>query len=632
MARYTLDIPIDSDAHRSLVSMLDSRVSLAKRQHDRKKNKWIEAEESMLAYIPETTSDGKRRTKREDGTPQYTTIRLPYIYAQVMAVHTYMTSVFFARSPIHQLSGRNGTGEMQVEAMEALLQYQMEVGGFIAPYYLWLYDAPKYGAAIIGHWWDNQVTQTSELVETDGKLELVTQQTQGYKGCCAYNVSPYDFMPDPRVSLREFQRGEFVIIKKAIPWNEVARRQAQGYYIEKNLKALKSSGAAPSDRHQGSTQNPRPDTTLQVEDRDGKHPAVLHCYEVYVTLAQKEWQLGSSLYPEKWLFTVTQDMSTILGVMPMPLIHGLYPFDVGEIELDAYAELTRSVPEIMKGVSDTLDWLVNSHMWNVRQSMNNQFIGDPSRIMMKDVMNANQPGFFFRLRPEAYGQDVRTMISQIPVVDVTRQHLNDVQFMMGFGERILGVNDQIMGVLSGAGRKTATEVRTSTGFGINRLKTITEYFAAVGFQPHAQKLISTTQQFFDGPLKLRIVGDAAMLAGPQFTQPVTRDTIAGQFDLSPVDGTLPIDRMAQANLWKELMGNIVRLPPIMEQYDLAKIFAYTAQLSGMKNVNQFRLQFQDPNVLAAQAQAGNVVPFNPSAEGNPAGTGVMPPSGAQLGG
>jgi len=517
--------------------------------------------------------------------------------------------------------------------MEALLQYQIEVGGMTPGYYLWLYDAPKYGCSIFGHYWDKQIIQTSELVETGGKLELVTTQTQGYEGCCGYNVAPYDFMPDPRVTLREFQKGEFVIIKKAISWAEVSRRRALGYYIERNIKQIKSSGAGKADRMQGSDQLVRPDTTLQVpsgykvQDKDGEHPAVLHAYEVYVTLAQKEWELGDSLYPEKWLFTITQDFETIIGAMPLPLVHGQYPFDVGEIELDAYAELTRSVPEIMKGVGDTLDWLVNSHMWNVRQSMNNQFIGDPSRLMMKDVMNANEPGFFFRLRPEAYGQDVRTMLTQVPVTDVTRGHLNDVQFMMGFGERILGVNDQIMGALAGGGRKTATEIRTSTGFGINRLKTITEYWASMAFQPHAQKLIQTSQQYFTGPLKLRIVGDAAQLAGQKFLEsPVTRDEILGQFDLSAVDGTLPIDRMAQANLYKELMGTIVRIPQIMQQYDIAKIFAYTAQLGGMKNVDQFRIQYQDPGMLAEQARQGNVIPFNPATDaaagGDPAGTGV----------
>ena len=618
-ALRTLTIPKNSPAHAELLKMIDSRVRLGLKTHNNKRTKWTESEESMLAYIPETAADGVRRNKREDGTPQYTTIRLPYVYAQVMAVHTYMTSVFFAKSPIHQITGRNGTGEMQVQAMEALLQYQVEVGGMTAPYYLWTYDTPKYGVGIMGHWWDRQTIQYSTLEEG----QLITKQTLGYNGICGYNVSPFDFVHDPRVTVREFQKGEFVFIKKSIPWSEVVRKKAAGYYMEGNLKTIKGSGTARADRQQGSTQLPRPDTTLEVEDRDGKHPAVLHCYEFYVTLLQKEWSLGQSMYPEKWVFTVTQDLETIIGATPLGLFHDQYPFDVGEIELDAYAELTRSVPDIMKGVGDTLDWLVNSHMWNVRQTMNNQFVGDPSRLMMKDVANANQPGFFFRLRPEAYGSDVRTVLAQLPVTDVTRAHLNDVQFMMGFGERILGVNDQIMGALAGGGRKTATEIRTSTGFGVNRLKTITEYFSAVGMFPHAQKFIQTTQQYFKGPLALRVVGDAATLAGPQFIQGVTEQDIIGQYDLSPVDGTLPIDRMAQANLWKEHLTMLTRSPQLMMEWDVAKIFAYTAQLSGMKNVNQFRVTFEDPNLLAQEADRGNVVPFNPSGtQTNPAMTGL----------
>jgi hypothetical protein len=619
MAAYTLEIPKDSDTHRKLVKMLASRIQLARKHHNGKREKWIEAEESMLAYIPETQADQKRRMKREDGTPQYTTIRLPYVYAQVMAVHTYMTSVLFARSPIHQLVGRNGTGEMQVQAMEALLQYQVEAGGMNAPYYLWCYDAPKYGVGVLGHWWDKQVVQYTSI-QND---RLVTNQVQGYEGNCAYNVSPFDFLTDPRVTIREFQKGEFCIHKRAIPWADVSRRRALGYYIERNLRTIKGSGAERVDRNDGSSQLPRPDTTLKVEDQDGEHPAVLHCYEVYVELAQKEWGLGMSLYPEKWVFTITQDLETIIGVTPLGLMHGMFPFDVGEPELDAYAEITRSVPDIMKGVGDTLDWLVNSHMWNVRQTMNNQFVGDPSKLFMKDFMNANQPGFFLRLRPEAYGTDVRTVLSQIPVMDVTRQHLNDVQFMMGFGERILGVNDQIMGVLAGGGRKTATEVRTSTGFGVNRLKTITEYFSAVGFAPHAQKLIQSTQQNFKGPLALRIVGDAAALNPDPWLRGIDPSSIVGQYDLSPVDGTLPIDRMAQANLWKEFLMMISRVPQIAEMWDLGKIFGYAAQISGMKNVNQFKVQIEDPELLAREAQAGNVVPFNPSAAaGNPAMTGL----------
>lgn len=618
MPYRTLSIPKASDTHRQLVKQITSLVNLGLRNRTEKEEKWIDAEESMLAYIPESDDDAIRRGRRRDGEPVYTTIILPYTYAQVMAAHTYLASVFFSRNPVHQLAGRNGTGEMQVMAMESLLQYQVDVGQMMGAYYLWLYDAPKYGMGILGSYWDKQIIQYSEIVEQDGKLVQRTVQSAGYEGNCVYNISPFDFITDPRVTLAQFQKGEFVAVRRAIPWNEVIRRKALGYYT--NVEELKKSGQT-KDQNRGSNQLVRPDTTLEksdtVEDRTGSHPGIIHCYEVYVDLMQKEWGLGTSRYPEKWVFTITQDFEVIIGASPLGMAHGQFPFDVAEPELDAYAAFTRGIPEIMQGVQHTMDWLVNSHFWNVRQTLNNQFVGDPSRIMMRDVMNANQPGFFFRLRPEAYGSDTRTALTQIPVVDVTRNHMQDLQQMFGIGERVMGISDQMLGMLSGSGRKTATEVRTSAGFGINRLKTVAEYISAMAFAPHAQKLLQSTQQFFQGPLKLRIVGDAANLAGPEFTNPIGPGDITGQYDFMQIDGTLPIDRMAQANLFKEILMALPNLPQIMMQFDIGKLFAYTAQLSGLKNIDKFRVQVGSPQQLQQMAQAGNVVPLRPG----------MPPPG-----
>jgi hypothetical protein len=313
------------------------------------------------------------------------------------------------------------------------------------------------------------------------------------------------------------------------------------------------------------------------------------------------------------------------------MMHGQLPFSVAETELDAYAEYTRGIPEIMEGVQNTMDWLLNSHFFNVRAALNNQFIGDPSRIMMKDVQKSGEPGFFFRIRPEAFGQDVRTMLYQIPVQDVTRGHMADLQSMFGIGERILGINDQILGALQTGGRKTATEVRTSTGFGVNRLKTMAEYVSVSAFAPHAGRLTSMTQQFYSGQLKVRLVGDAAMLAGPQFLQ-VSPQDIIGEYDFINVDGTLPVDRMMQANLWKELMQGLLSMPAIAGQFDIAKIFMWVAQLGGLKNINQFRVQMVPPQQLRDQAQAGNVVPIGGGVPGTPGALApqpTMPPSPAQ---
>jgi hypothetical protein len=264
----------------------------------------------------------------------------------------------------------------------------------------------------------------------------------------------------------------------------------------------------------------------------------------------------------------------------------------------------------MDGVQNTIDWLLNTHFYNVRASLNNQFIVDPSKIVLKDVQNSGA-GFVWRLRPEAYGSDISKIFMQVPVTDVTRSHMSDYQMMLGVGEKILGVNDQIMGALSAGGRKTATEVRTSTGFGVNRQKTITEYMSNTGFGSHAQSIVMSTQQFYDAQQKIRRVGDLVLDAGAKFLQ-VTPEDIVGQFDLVPVDGTLPIDRMAQANLWKEIMASIKNMPPQVSMgYDWARIFGWAAQLGGLKNIQQFKVQVVPDQQIAQQQQAGNVIPMAP---------------------
>jgi hypothetical protein len=201
--------------------------------------------------------------------------------------------------------------------------------------------------------------------------------------------------------------------------------------------------------------------------------------------------------------------------------------------------------------------------------------------------------------------------------------------MLGIGERTLGVNDQIMGSLNtGSGRKTATEVRSSTSFGVNRMKTMCEYMSASGFSPHSQKLVQSSQQFYDASQKLRRVGSFAMDAGEAFLN-VSPEDIAGFFDFVPVDGTLPVDRMAQANLWKELMANIQRMPPqIAQSYDWGKMFGWVASLSGLKNISQFRIQVAPDAMLQQQAQMGNVIPMQRPQIPGPGLAGVQPGNSA----
>ncbi len=627
MPGMTLQIPPKSTIHARLRESLETRLKLAESALSKQTHKWDRAEQNVAAYVPVTADDAKREVDRDDeGVPRYTTIKLPYTYALLMAAHTYWTSVFFARSPVHQFTGRHGETQMSVQALEALISYQTQVGMLLGPYYLWAYDAGKYGVGILGTYWDTEVRHYSQMaLDEKGQQVYVTNAVPGYQGNRVYNVSPYDFLPDPRVPVGQFQRGEFCAVYRELSWNEMLMRASQGYYM--NTDQIKEAPTRSRNRATGGEYLERPEAIDKSElaTHEQKHPAWVGVYEVYVTLIPSEWGVGAMNMPEKWVFTITSDCETILQAQPMGMMHCRYPFDVWESEPEAYGLWSRGIPEIITPIQNTMDWLINSHFYNVRAVGVGRFVADPSKIDLAQL-EEGEAGWIAALRPEAWGQvtDIRQVFMQLPTQDPTANHFADAAQMFTFGERATGINEQILGALGAAGsRRTATEVRTATGFGTNRLKTSAEYMSATGFAPHTQMLVQNSQQFLAHPVRVKIVGDLMQQAGPSFVD-VTPEAIAGFYDFVPVDGTLPVDRFAQATLWKDILGQLRGFPQLMAQFDLGKIFSWVSGLAGLKNLDQFRIagpqvQVLPDQVLQDEAQRGNVIPY-PGGQSNVAST------------
>ena len=580
--------------------------------------RWAKAEDQFTAYIPEAAADAERKKKWNAGKPEYTTIMIPYSYAVAMTAHTYYTSVFMSRDPIMQLKGRHGETEQQILSNEALLDYQLSVGEMMVPLFLWLFDPIKYGVGFVGHYWDKEMVRSRRFVKkprmflgmpvpgTEEEVEEVLDVV-GYEGHRLYNVRPQDMITDPRVSVWNFQKGEFCARYVELSSTDLLAGTRSGKYFDVEKLQNRGSDFAET-RDTGGAKSELPGAAFEgLMWGDAEIPSFVKAYEVYVRIVPKDWGLGNSNdATEIWVFTVTAGSFELFGAQPLGALHGKFPFDVLEQEPDAYNLYARSMMDTMEPLNSAITWLVNSHMFNVRASLNNQFIADPSMLNMKDFESPN-PGKLIRLKPEAYGRDVRSMFAQLPVSDVTQGHVPNMQLMADMMQRVTGVTDNIMGMVNAGGRKTATEVRQSSTFGINRLKTTCEYFSSMGFAPLVQKLVQGQQQNYSVEKKFRIVGDLAQFSD-KFVN-VTPESIAGFYDFVPVDGSLPVDRFAQANLWNMMLGQMSKVPQVMQQYDLGKMFAWVANLAGMKNLQQFKVQVMDPGMLAQQAQAGNAVPM-----------------------
>jgi hypothetical protein len=405
------------------------------------------------------------------------------------------------------------------------------------------------------------------------------------------------------VSISNFQDGEFCARTTESSWNSL-KKSSEQYF---NLDALKDNDGAwgDLDRQTGSSQIDLPDKNAAYTAEGDKVSRAGNNYslvEMVWELIPSEWGLGTSDYPEKWVVTLAE-RRVIIGCRPQGLNHDKFPFAVQTYEMDTYSHTLRGMLEVVQPLAKTLDWLINSHMFNVRKVMNDQLIVDPSKVIMKDLLEGG-PGRLIRMSPMAYGTDPKQAIFQLPVVDVTRGNISDAEMIMQIIQRITGVTDNIMGMVNNSGRKTATEVRSSTSFGVNRLKTFAEFNSAQAWAPLSQMLLQNTQQFYDVGQQMKVAGDL-MQGDPQFLM-VQPEDVQGFYDFVPVDGTMPVDRFAQANLWKEILLGISQMPQIAMQYDIGGIFSWMAQLAGLKNITQFKIQ--PDQQVAQQVQAGNLVP------------------------
>lgn len=614
MAELSKVLAFNSEAHRRVLAGLIGRKNSGCLALNSLYSRWQRDEEQYLGYIKETDVDARNQYAREQGEAEYKTIHIPYNYAMLMAAHTYITSTLFARNPVWQVQGRHGEPALNEMAWEALLDYQVNVGGHMPAYYVWTHDALRYGHGVLGQYWCERYVKSSKMVEKPlsflgipvpgtGRPKRETALARGYAGMECFNVKPSQFYWDPRYPAHSFQKGEFC--GREYEQNELdlevldyATGQPRYFNVKEARDAAHARGMRDANRQSSvmdqPSQNKLPIESYELATRN------LNIDEIMIRLSPKDWGLGKDSMPEKWVFTVVEE-TVIIEARPLGLYHDMFPYSIVPAEVEGYDRVPRGILYMTEALNETLSWLVNTHFYNVRRALNDQLVVDPSRVMMSDFMGPN-PGRLARLKPTAYGSDVRTIVSQIPVADVTRTNVNDMSQIADMMQRILGINDTIMGSIN-TGRRTATEVRSSTTFGINRLKTMVEFMSAAAFGPHVQMMMQTTQQMMDYSLKLKVIGDLPR-AGTEFVD-VSPETIAGFYDMVPIDGTLPVDRLAQVNLWQQMFQSIVKIPQIAQGFDLPGVFSWVAKLGGLRAIDRFRINVLPPGA----APPGGTMPI-----------------------
>ena len=619
-----LDLDPNSDFHEQLRSKIWQRAIDSRRVMSKRYDSWNEVDKVLTTYIP--LSEKEEKVKDKDSRKPVSII-FPYSYSNLESLLTYML-VAFGQDPMFQYEGVEDDDTIGAMLMELVVRLHCIKTKVLLRLHTILRDNFVYGVGVGIPGWikrygkvpvKGSVTTLDEI--GDESTEEVVKYVEGlvFEGNSLDNVDPYLWLPDGSVSSDSMQDGEFT---GWIERDNYMNMLSEESHDEKvfNVKYLKGR---TDKRSALATDNSQRETKFGGSSKTNRGGMVsttnpVDNINMYINLIPKEWKLGEGEYPEKWLFRLSAD-DVITKCHRANHYHGMYPMAVASSEFDGYSMTPISRMEILNGLQGVLDWLFNSHIANVRKSINDMLVVDPYLINIADLKDP-QPGKLIRLRRPAWGHGIKDVVQQLQVNDITRLNIADSTYITQWMDRISKTDQSMSGQVRQGGpeRLTRGEFQGTRSSAVSQLQRIAMIIGMQFMQDIGEMFAVHTQQYMTKETFVKITGRYEDQLKRQFGQDATRARVspldlAVNYDLVVRDGSIPGGNFSES--WVQLFQIIARQPELYQSFDITRIFMYIAQQLGAKNVEDFkrnvnRIQPQqmDDEEVIRQYQAGNLVP------------------------
>lgn len=624
-----------SDLHTSVLAYIKERIKTSEDRMRQFYSRWNIAERKMQAYLTLPNYEQILKQMNDNSEPPAPSILIfPYNYATTATSVSHGLKVFCGRKPYFPLGADSAESAQLVHYMQTMVQRHLDMSNGIMRVFQTLLDGEIYGLGVLRCVWKTKWGKR-RVVRPPTPAELQFYGASGqppppfvrdaerrvvWAGCEFSNIDPYMFFPDPNVPMNEVsEKGEYVFWRDFVGKHILIQAQLQGLLSYVDSVEPMSGSNRDSEWHNISQRTVLTGGAAHAGDRyDTQYGTTQNVYQVdqgSVTIIPKELGLGPEEFPAKYLFTVLND-SQIVQCEELDLDHDRHPIEVSEPHSLGYGFGQPALGDYTGPIQDILSWFITSHIYNVRANLNNEYLYDPSKINEED-MKYPQPGKRIRLRPLAYGTDVREAFTQLQTTDVTRGHMADLGAFLKIGDMVSAINEPMRGVPSSGGRKTATEVRRTDEGSHSRLEEHWRVVSAQCFTRITEQAVLNIQQLQDPDQWIRVIGReafnsfGAQLLTQDFTYPVS-------------DGTLPLDRVINFEIWKEILEGMAQSPLLMQTHSLPKIFEHVCTLGGAPNITNFRLM--PDQQVDEMLKSGNIVPVSALNGAGPS----QPPAGQPL--
>lgn len=603
-----LDLRPDSRLHQRIVENILKRVRVSFEKMSPRRESWQEVDRTLTAYIP--TTDAERLIKERDERMPVSIV-FPHSYSILETLTAFMDGLFL-KEPIFHYSGNSPEDSAGALLLEKVVDTHCRRFKAGLALHTAFKDGIAYGlGACFPMWKQKTGWKTTTTTNEIGQLEKLSEATILFEGNALENVDPYQLLLDPNYGVQAIQDSEFVgFVRRTNYYNLLPDDDTGGVFNIRYLKEGKQTS-----QYFGAKRDTKSQTT-DVGDTSVLKP--VDVIYLYIKIIPKDWGLGDGEMPEKWLFAIAGDR-ILIQAQPLDLDHDMFPIAICAPTFDGYSAAPLSRLELLGGMQSLLNWLFNSHIANVRKTINDMIIYDPFVLNTNDLIDP-KPGKLVRARKAAWGKDVRQAITQLQVNDVTRQHISDAQLTMGMMNQISGSDDAVMGTLRSGGpeRLSAAEFNGTQSQALGRLQSIAMIVGQQLIQDIGYMFAMHTQQFITQDVWVTTVGEwqAQILAVYGDRVQLDRMRVTPQdlnVDFDVVINSKGPDGGTEAQFWLQMFDIVARNPELYQMIDVGRVFRFVATQMGAQNVDNFlRAPIQPVGAptgeVMAQADAGNMLP------------------------
>jgi len=554
---------------------------------------WRKIDHTLTAF---TYVDEEDQEALDKDAKKPVSIVLPYSYAVLETTLSFLGSVFY-QTPIFKYEGHAPEDTMGAMLLELAVQWQMDKGRAPLALNTWFRSALAYGIGALAPRW-----------EVEGKREYNKLEP----------IDPYRFFFDPSVTPTNIQSGEFVAWVSPSSYLNLLGEERDGDYF--NVRYLQGMMSGLTQFLPEDSRSEQFGGHLVLPTTDITNVDVI---TVMVNLIPKEWKLGSSEYPEKWVFEIAAD-TIIIKAEPLNLVHQKYPVVVIAPESDGFTTTPLGRLEVTYGMQHILDFLFNSHMKNVRKAVNDMLVVDPYLINVRDLQDP-KAGKIIRMRRPGWGKGVKDAVMQLGISDITRQNIGDADWIAALMQKVSGTDDALMGVMRNKGpeRLTQSEYQGTNKGAMGRMNRLAQIISLQGMQDLGEMIAEQTRQLMKEEVYAKVNGEWAERIKTDFGVEVARGKMS--IDLKSIDIDFDVevkDNSQGGGNFSEALLQFYQMtlqnPQLVQEVDTFRLFSHILMGMGVKNVSEFRrqkpqsTQIMPDQQVADQVQRGNLMPIVPS--------------------